>query len=108
MTKSKSFKAFAVNIAEVYKNKPSEIDGYMKAHNVCFKVGVKQQEFNNDLELCISAGRLDLVEYVVGRDTHTAFALWAFNRKPSDIITEFFNKHSTQAALSLMALNNMK
>lgn len=108
MTKSKSFKEFAVNIAKVYQNQPSELDGYIKAHNVCFKVGVKQQEFNNDLELCINAGRLDLVEYVVGRDTHTAFALWAFYRKSTDIITEFFNKHSTKAAIELMALNNMK
>lgn len=107
MTKSNSFKQFAANVAKVYQNQPSEVDGYLKAHNVCFKACASAQ-FYNDLQLCINAGRADLVEYIVGRDMHTAFALWAFNRRPSDIITEFFNKQSTQAAVSLMALNSMK
>lgn len=108
MTKSKSLREFAVNIAELHKNQPSEVDRYIKAHNVCFRVGVKPEQFNSDLDLCVNAGRADLVEYIVGRDMHTAFSLWAMCITPSDIITEFFNKHSTQAALSLMALNSMK
>lgn len=101
-------KEFAVNIANDYKANSLELNGYMKIHNVCFRAGTNEHQFLNDLQLCVNANRVDLVEYIVGRDMHTAFALWAFYRKPSDIISEFFNKQSTQAAISLMALNSIK
>lgn len=108
MKRSKSLREFAVNIADTYKTNPFEVDRYIKVHNVCFKVGTSREQFNNDMELCITAGRIDLLEYVIGRDMHTAFALWAFYRKKSDIISEFFNKETTQAAITLLAMNSVK
>lgn len=77
MKKSTNIKEFVSNISETYKVMPSEVDRYIKAHNVCFRVGASREQFNNDMELCINAGRLDLLEYVIGRDMHLAFALWA-------------------------------
>ena len=108
MKRSKSLREFAANIAETYKNQPAEVDRYIKVHNVCFKVGASREQFNNDLELCLNSDRIDLLEYVIGRDMHTAFALWAFYRKKSDIIAEFFNKETTQAAITLLAMNSVK
>lgn len=107
MIKSKSLRQFAENLSALYKSAPREVDNYIKSHNVCFRVGSDQEQFNKDLELCVNAGRIDLVEYLIGRDMHTAFAWWAFNAKPG-IITEFFNKESTKAAIALMTLNIMK
>lgn len=108
MKRSKNLKEFAVNIAEIYQSQPAELDGYLKSHNVCFRVGVNPEQFYNDLQLCISAGRTDLIEYIIGRDIHLAFALWALFRKPVDLVTEFFSKPSTQAAITLAVLNSMK
>lgn len=108
MNKSKSLKEFAANLADLSKKGPGEIDRYIKINNVCFRIGTNQAQFYSDLELCVNAGRVDLVEYIIGRDMHTAFALWVFFKKPVDIVTEFFKKESTQAAISLMALNSMK
>lgn len=108
MIKSKNFRQFAENLADLSRTAPGEIDRYIKAHNVCFKVGADVGQFQRDLQLCTNANRTDLIEYIVGRDMHTAFALWAFYRKPADIIGEFFKKESTQAAIALMTLNSMK
>lgn len=108
MKKSKNIREFAHNIAEIYKTNPSEVGQYMKGHNVCFRVGASHAQFTSDLELCLAAGRVDLVEYIIGRDMHVAFALWAMSRKPADVVSEFFNKAATQAAITLLALNSMK
>lgn len=76
MQKSKTAKDFAANIAETHKSNPMEVDRYLKAHNVCFRTGTSREQFNNDMVLCINADRLDLLEYVISRDMHTAFAIW--------------------------------
>lgn len=83
MEKSYNTAQFAANIATIYKANPSEVDRYIMIHNVCFKVGASREQFNNDMELCLNAARLDLLEYVIARDMHLAFALWAMF-KPND------------------------
>lgn len=81
MIKSKNLSQFAQNLARLSRTAPGEIDRYIKVHNVCFKVGADVGQFHRDLQLCTNAGRIDLIEYIVGRDMHTVFALWAFYRK---------------------------